>query len=108
VEVWLQPSEIRVFSEEEYVRAGARVQEDLSPCPVIFAVKEIPQDFFEPGKTYVFFSHTIKGQPYNMPMLKRMLELGCTLIDYEKVTDERGRRLIFFGWWLARRPGRDD
>ncbi|MCD6554195.1 MAG: hypothetical protein J7M16_09330 [Anaerolineae bacterium] len=98
VEVWLQPSEIRVFSEEEYVRAGARVQEDLSPCPVIFAVKEIPQDFFEPGKTYVFFSHTIKGQPYNMPMLKRMLELGCTLIDYEKVTDERGRRLIFFGW----------
>ena len=97
VEVWLQPSEIRVFSEQEYVQAGARVQEDLSPCPVIFAVKEIPLDFFEPGKTYVFFSHTIKGQPYNMPMLKRMLELGCTLIDYEKVMDERGRRLIFFG-----------
>ncbi|HIP96152.1 MAG TPA: hypothetical protein EYH32_02930, partial [Anaerolineae bacterium] len=50
VEVWLQPSEIRVFSEQEYVQAGARVQEDLSPCPVIFAVKEIPLDFFEPGK----------------------------------------------------------
>jgi alpha-aminoadipic semialdehyde synthase len=30
-------------------------------------------------------------------MLARVLELGCTLIDYEKVTDERGRRLIFFG-----------
>jgi alpha-aminoadipic semialdehyde synthase len=27
-----------------------------------------------------------------------MMEQGCNLIDYEKVTDERGRRLIFFGW----------
>jgi alpha-aminoadipic semialdehyde synthase len=32
-----------------------------------------------------------------MPMLQRMLDLGCTLIDYERVTDEQGRRLIFFG-----------
>jgi saccharopine dehydrogenase (NAD+, L-lysine forming) len=97
VEVWLQPSPIRVFSEEEFIQAGALVQEDLSPCPVIFAVKEMPLDFFEPGKTYVFFAHVIKGQTYNMPMLQRMLDLGCTLIDYEKVTDESGRRLIFFG-----------
>jgi len=97
IEVWVQPSPIRVFSEEEFTRARATVQEDLSPCPVIFAVKEMPPDFFEPGKTYVFFAHVIKGQPYNMPMLRRMLELGCTLIDYERVTDEKGRRLIFFG-----------
>jgi alanine dehydrogenase len=98
IEVWLQPSPIRVFSEEEFTRAGVTVQEDLSPCPVIFAVKEMPLDFFEPGKAYVFFAHVIKGQPFNMPMLQRMLDLGCTLIDYEKVTDENGRRLIFFGW----------
>jgi len=97
IEVWVQPSSIRVFSEEEFTQAGATVQEDLSPCPVIFAVKEMPLDFFEAGKTYVFFAHVIKGQPYNMPMLKKMLELGCNLIDYEKVTDEKGRRLIFFG-----------
>jgi saccharopine dehydrogenase (NAD+, L-lysine-forming) len=97
IEVYVQPSPIRVFSEEEFVQAGAVVQEDLSACPVVFAVKEMPLDFFEPGKAYVFFAHVIKGQPYNMPMLKRMLELGCTLIDYEKVADERGRRLIFFG-----------
>jgi saccharopine dehydrogenase (NAD+, L-lysine-forming) len=97
IEVWVQPSPIRVFSEEEFTQAGAIVQEDLSPCPVIFAVKEMPLDFFEPGKTYVFFAHVIKGQPYNMPMLKKMLDLGCNLIDYEKVTDEKGRRLIFFG-----------
>jgi alpha-aminoadipic semialdehyde synthase len=97
IEVWVQPSPIRVFSAEEFTQAGAVVQEDLSPCPVIFAVKEMPLGFFEPGKTYVFFAHVIKGQPYNMPMLKKMLDLGCNLIDYEKVTDEKGRRLIFFG-----------
>jgi len=97
IEVWVQPSEIRVFRDEEFAQAGARVEEDISPCPVVFAVKEIPAHFFQPGHTYVFFAHVIKGQPYNMPMLRRMLELGCQLIDYEKVTDERGRRLIFFG-----------
>ena len=97
IEMLVQPSEIRAFSDEEFVLAGATVREDLSPCPVVFAIKEIPDHALEPGKAYVFFSHVIKGQPHNMPMLRRMLELGCTLIDYEKVTDEQGRRLIFFG-----------
>jgi len=95
--ICLQPSEIRAFPNEEYVQAGAEIREDLSPCPVILGIKEMPPEFFEPGKTYVFFSHTIKGQPHNMPMLKRLLELGCTLIDYERIVDEQGKRLIFFG-----------
>ncbi|PKO23237.1 MAG: hypothetical protein CVU38_05270 [Chloroflexi bacterium HGW-Chloroflexi-1] len=97
VEVYVQPSPNRAFSEDEFRAAGAVVQEDLSPCSTIFGVKEIPLDQFEPGKTYVFFAHVIKGQPYNMPMLQRMLDLGCNLIDYEKIADDRGRRLIFFG-----------
>ncbi len=93
----VQKSPIRAFPEEEYAEAGAKVAEDLEDCSVILGVKEIPPDVFEPGKTYVFFSHVIKGQPYNMPMLRRAMELGCTIIDYEKVTDDSGRRLIFFG-----------
>jgi alpha-aminoadipic semialdehyde synthase len=97
VEVWVQPSDVRVFRDEDFARVGVRVEDDLSSCPVVFAVKEIPAHFFQSGHTYVFFAHVIKGQPYNMAMLRRMLELGCQLIDYEKVTDERGRRLIFFG-----------
>ncbi|MCK4307147.1 hypothetical protein KAW50_02845, partial [candidate division WOR-3 bacterium] len=93
----LQPSKIRVFSGSEYLEVGANVQENLSSCPIIFAIKEIPIEFFEPSKTYIFFSHTIKGQAENMSILRRMLELGCQLIDYEKIVDEKGRRLIFFG-----------
>lgn len=98
VEVLVQPSKQRVFTEKEYSAAGAGVSEDLSKCDVVFAVKEIPPSFFRRGGAYVFFSHTIKGQPYNMPMLRQMMDLGCTLIDYERVVDEKNRRLIFFGW----------
>jgi saccharopine dehydrogenase (NAD+, L-lysine-forming) len=98
IQVVVQTSAIRAFTDEEFVRAGVAIQEDLSPCPVILGIKEMPGDFFEPNKTYIFFAHVIKGQPYNMPMLRRMLDLGCTLIDYERVADEKNRRLIFFGW----------
>jgi saccharopine dehydrogenase (NAD+, L-lysine-forming) len=98
IQVIVQTSPIRAFSDKEFEEAGIDVQEDLSPCAVIFGIKEMPEAFFEPDKAYVFFAHVIKGQPYNMPMLKRMLDLGCTLIDYERVVDEQQRRLIFFGW----------
>jgi alpha-aminoadipic semialdehyde synthase len=93
----VQTSPTRVFPDEEYRAAGAAVTDHLRDCPIILGVKEIPVDWFEPEKTYVFFSHVIKRQPRNMPMLRRMVELGCTLIDYECIVDERGRRLVFFG-----------
>jgi len=96
IETIIQPSNIRIFSNEDYRSIGATVNEDL-PSSFIFAVKEIPIKFIKPKTTYVFFSHTIKGQKQNMPMLKKMMKLGCNLIDYEKITDENGRRLVFFG-----------
>ncbi len=96
INVSVYPSSKRVFPDIEYQNAGAQLTEDLSDCDVIFGVKEVPINAFVPNKTYVFFSHTIKGQVYNMPSLKKMMELKCTLIDYERIT-EKGRRLIFFG-----------
>ncbi len=97
LKIYVQPSTIRVFPDSEYLAVGAFVQEDICPSQVVLAIKEIPISKLEPGKTYIFFSHTIKGQPHNMPMLKKILELGCTLIDYEKMTDDQGRRVLFFG-----------
>ncbi len=97
LDVVVQPSPIRAFAEERFREAGARVDEDLSGCDVVFAVKEVPAELLQAGKAYVFFSHTIKGQPYNMPLLRRLMELGCTLIDYERIVDAEGRRLVFFG-----------
>lgn len=97
IEIFIQPSKIRAFLDEDYIKAGATINAKLSECKIIFAIKEVPLKLFEPKKTYVFFSHTIKGQPHNMPMLKKLMDLKCQLIDYEKVVNEQGRRLIFFG-----------
>jgi alpha-aminoadipic semialdehyde synthase len=97
IEVVVEPSPVRIYPDSEYSAAGACISEDLSDSNIVFAVKEIPADFFLPGRTYVFFSHTIKAQDYNMPMLRRMMELGCNLIDYERIVDSGGGRLIFFG-----------
>ncbi|OGS08997.1 MAG: hypothetical protein A2270_04195 [Elusimicrobia bacterium RIFOXYA12_FULL_51_18] len=97
IEILVQKSDLRAITAEEYVRAGAKITEDLSACDTIFAVKEIPIRLLQKGKTYIFFSHTIKGQSHNMPLLRKLMELGCQLIDYEKMVDEKGRRLVFFG-----------
>ena len=97
LEFYIQASPKRVFSDEAYAKAGATIAKNLVNVPVIFGIKEIPLDYFETGKTYVFFSHVIKGQSYNMPMLKKMMELECNLIDYERIIDDLGRRVIFFG-----------
>ena len=93
----VQNSDKRIFTEDEYRKAGAVVVSDLKEANIIIGIKEIPEHFFEKNKTYVFFSHVSKGQSHNMSMLSRMMELGCSLIDYEKVTDDQGKRLIFFG-----------
>ena len=97
----VQSSSKRIFSDQEYLGAGARIADNLDDCSVIMGVKEISISELLPDKTYVFFSHVTKGQPYNMPMLKRLMELNCNLIDYEMVTDEQGKRLIFFGHYAG-------
>ncbi|MHA1768472.1 MAG: hypothetical protein ACTSV3_01315 [Candidatus Thorarchaeota archaeon] len=102
IEFVVEPSTQRAFSEDEYRSAGATISPlKGSGVQVVLGVKEMPIDFFEPDIAYVFFSHTIKGQEYNMPMLKHILETGSTLIDYERIVDDKGRRLVFFGNWAG-------
>lgn len=100
VTVLVQPSHIRVFPNQAYLEAGAVLCEDLTPAGTILAVKEVPIHLLLPGKTYLFFSHTIKAQPANMPLLDALLHAGIRLIDYECITvaGMRGaKRLVAFG-----------
>lgn len=97
LEVLVESSPKRIFKDEEFQKAGAVVTDDISISPVVFGVKEMPIDIFEDHKTYIFFSHTIKGQDYNMPLLKRMIEKKINLIEYEKIANDKNQRLIFFG-----------
>ncbi|NOR45260.1 MAG: hypothetical protein GQ534_06695 [Candidatus Delongbacteria bacterium] len=97
IEFNVEPSEKRIFKDEEFVKAGANLTGDFKDCELIIGVKEIVEKWFEDEKTYIFFSHTIKGQDYNMGILRKMIEKRVNIIDYEKIADENGRRLIFFG-----------
>lgn len=97
IKVLVQPAKQRKFTDEEYKNAGAILTDDLTDSNIIFGVKETPIENLIENKPFVFFSHTIKGQSYNMPMLKEILNKNISLLDYELVTDEKGRRLIFFG-----------
>ena len=98
----VEPSDQRTFAAQDFTEVGAEVKSlKGSEVPVILGIKEMPINFFEKGKVYVFFSHTIKGQEGNMDMLQQILDVGATLIDYERVIDEKGRRLIFFGNWAG-------
>lgn len=94
---FVEKSEKRFFGEDQYAAAGAVGCADMADGDVILGVKEIPLEKLLQGKTYLFFSHTIKGQSDNMPLLQRIIDGQSTLIDYEKITDEHGRRLIYFG-----------
>jgi hypothetical protein len=97
VEVLVESSPRRAIEDREFSAAGVPVASSLASCPVIVGIKEIPSERLEAGKVYLFFAHVIKGQPYNMPMLRRLMALGASLIDYERIVDAQDRRLIFFG-----------
>jgi len=97
VEVMVQSSPIRRYTDEEYIRQGVVVKEDLSECDILLGVKEVPVEMLIPGKTYLFFSHTIKRQPHNAKLLRAILERRIRLIDYETLRGTDGKRIIGFG-----------
>jgi saccharopine dehydrogenase (NAD+, L-lysine-forming) len=94
---FIEQSEKRIFHASDYTNVGATSCIGMQDGDVILGVKEIPIEKIIANKTYLFFSHTIKGQKDNMPLLQKIMDSGATLIDYEKITDEKGRRLIYFG-----------
>jgi saccharopine dehydrogenase (NAD+, L-lysine-forming) len=97
VELYVEESAIRKFSDDDYRVLNIPVVKDVSHCDVLMGVKEVPLEQLIPNKKYFFFSHTLKKQPYNRKLLKAVLEKNIQLIDWETITDERGQRLIAFG-----------
>src|SRR5690606_9617290 len=90
ITIQVQSSPFRAFSDQEFLDAGMSVIDDISDCDVFFGVKEVPIDQLIEGKTYFFFSHTIKKQKYNRELLQIILEKNIRLIDYEALKDEQG------------------
>ena len=93
----IEKSAIRIFPDAAYEALGFEVKEDISEADVMIGVKEVPIDKLIPNKSYFFFSHTIKKQPYNRALLEQILDLNIKLFDHETIVNAKGRRLIGFG-----------
>lgn len=93
----VQPSKQRRFKDDEFSSLGIEMASDLGDANLVMAVKEIAVKDIIKDQAYLYFSHTIKGQDYNMPMLQHILDVGATLLDYELIRDDNDRRLVFFG-----------
>eukprot|EP00064_Thunnus_orientalis_P019962 superscaffoldBa00005248_g20093 len=71
VKVLVQPSNRRAIHEKYYMKAGAVIQEDISEASLIIGVKRMPE------------------------------EKEVRLIDYEKMVDANGFRIVAFGQWAG-------
>lgn len=100
-EVLVEPSDIRCYSDQEYRDAGITLSNDLLDCEVLFGVKEVPLEKLIPKKTYFFFSHTIKKQPYNKTLLQSILKDKIRLVDYECLKNQDDKRIVAFGRWAG-------
>lgn len=101
IQIVLQSSPDRCFSDREYLMAGAEVKDNLSDCDILLGIKEVPVSQLIAGKTYLFFSHTKKKQPHNQKLLQAILEKNITLIDFECLEHEDGQRIIGFGFFAG-------
>lgn len=97
LEIKVESSDVRTFSDREYEETGIEITTDISDCDVLFGVKEVPLEALIPNKKYFFFSHTIKKQSYNRDLLAAILDKNIELYDHEVITGSNGIRLVAFG-----------
>ena len=100
----IQPSNSRCFSDEEYELCGAKINDNLNECSIIFGVKEIDPNILINNRTYLFFSHTFKInkqqkniEKHKKDLLLSILNKKITLIDYENIRGKNGTRCLGFG-----------
>jgi len=100
-ELLIEASPIRAFTDAEYTNEGLEVVTDVSAADVLIGVKEVPIEALIANKSYFFFSHTIKKQPYNRELLRAILNKNITLYDHETLVNEHNHRLIGFGYYAG-------
>ena len=101
VKVVVEASESRSYEDDAYRQHNIEVTNDLSDCDIILGIKEVPIDKLIEGKTYLFFSHTKKKQPYNQKLMQAMIKKRIRMIDYECLTHGDGQRILGFGFFAG-------
>ena len=101
IQITVQSSTSRCFSDREYLSAAVEVKDDISDCDILLGIKEVAADQLIANKTYLFFSHTKKKQPHNQHLLRAVLDKNIRLIDFECLEHEDGQRIIGFGFFAG-------
>jgi saccharopine dehydrogenase (NAD+, L-lysine forming) len=101
VQIFVEPSHSRCFEDEKYHAEGIAISEDLTACDILLGIKEVPVDRLIAGKTYFFFSHTKKKQPYNRPLMHALIDKHIRMIDYECLTHSDEQRILGFGLYAG-------
>jgi saccharopine dehydrogenase (NAD+, L-lysine forming) len=101
IRIVVETSPDRCYSDEEYRNESVEIVSDVSNCDVLLGVKEVPIDSLIEGKTYFFFSHTKKLQPYNKPLMQAFIRKKIRMIDYECLTHKDGQRILGFGFFAG-------
>ncbi|PSR70716.1 hypothetical protein PHLCEN_2v13409 [Hermanssonia centrifuga] len=119
--VLVQPCERRIWTMDEFLQAGALPHPTLAPAHIVLGIKEtpipelthlvspLPHGPTSVPRTHMMFSHTHKGQSYNMALLDNFVSrpglteqfLKPRLIDYELLKDREGKRTVGFGWFAG-------
>lgn len=100
-EVVVQSCRDRAYSDDEYASQGVSVVDNVDDCDLLLGIKEVPIAQLIRDKSYMFFSHTMKKQEHNRSLLQEILRKKITMIDYEAMTDESGKRLLAFGYFAG-------
>ena len=74
VKIVCQESLIRCYKDDEYRELDIEVRRVVDDCDILMGIKEVPVDELIANKTYLFFSHTLKKQPYNRKLLQEALK----------------------------------
>lgn len=101
IDIVVVPSENRIYQDDEYAALDVPLTTDLSDRDLLLGIKEVNIDELVANKSYCFFAHVIKEQPYNRDLLLALLDKNIRHLDYEVMTDEKGRRLIAFGYFAG-------
>ena len=101
IKIVVEKSSLRCYKDNEYEKAGIEVLDDVSNCNILMGIKEVAISTLIPNKTYFFFSHTKKLQPYNKKLFQSLISNKITLIDYECLVHEDGQRMLGFGFFAG-------
>ncbi len=97
VEFFVQPSDLRCYTDDEFSYLDIPLKEDLRECDILMGIKEVDKRTLIPGKTYLFFAHVGKKQEQNREMFTEIVKKKIRLVDYEYLTTDKGERVAAFG-----------